>query len=45
MKFEEAEAKRDMTYNEFMLKYIDHIEGKASADERNARPITADNDD
>ncbi len=30
--FNEAEAKRDMTYQEFIMKYIDHIEGKVDAD-------------
>ena len=44
--FEEAEAKRDMTYDEFLGKYIDHIEGKVSADERQAnRPLTAEGEE
>ena len=30
--FNDAEAKRDMTYQEFIMKYIDHIEGKVDAD-------------
>eukprot|EP00347_Sterkiella_histriomuscorum_P001454 403371978 len=41
--FEEEEAKRDMTYEEFLGKYIDHIEGKVDADARSGnRPLTAD---
>ena len=41
--FNDAEAKRDMTYQEFIMKYIDHIEGKVDADQRmGTRPITAD---
>ena len=41
--FEEAESKRDMTYDEFLQKYLDHIEGRVDADQRQAnRPITAD---
>ena len=41
--FEEEEAKRDMTYEEFLGKYIDHIEGKVDADARTGnRPLTAD---
>jgi hypothetical protein len=32
-----------MTYDEFMDKYLDHIEGRVDANERNAnRPITAE---
>jgi hypothetical protein len=30
--FEEAEAKRDMTYDEFLSRYLDHIEGRVDAD-------------
>ena len=41
--FEEAEAKRDVSYDEFLLKYIDHIEGRVTNEERN-RPHTADDD-
>jgi hypothetical protein len=41
--FEEAEASRDMTYDEFLNKYLDHIEGRVDADQRNAnRPFTAE---
>lgn len=43
--FEESEAKRDMTYEEFLGKYLDHIEGRVTADERNVRPLTAEGDD
>jgi hypothetical protein len=32
--FEEAEAKRDMTFDEFLGKYLDHIEGRVSAEDR-----------
>lgn len=40
---DEKEAKRDMTYEEFLGKYIDHIEGKVDADARlGNRPLTAD---
>jgi len=40
---EEKEAKRDMTFNEFLDKYLDHIEGKIDADARlGNRPMTAD---
>ena len=43
--FEEAEAKRDMTYDEFLGRYSEMIEGKVqSRDERalssNSRPVT-----
>lgn len=44
--FEEYEAKRDMTYDEFLGKYLDHIEGKIANEERmNTRPITAEGDE
>lgn len=40
---EEKEAKRDLTYEEFLGKYLDHIEGRVSSDERFInRPGTAD---
>ena len=43
---EEKEAKRDMTYEEFLGKYLDHIEGKVDADARlGNRPMTADDND
>jgi len=38
---DEAEAKRDMTYEEFLQKYAEHIEGKVDADDR-GRPFTAE---
>ena len=32
-----------MTYDEFLDKYLDHIEGRVDVEERNAnRPITAE---
>lgn len=35
-----------MTYDEFLLKYMDHIEGKVDADARlGNRPLTADDND
>jgi hypothetical protein len=40
--FEEVEAKRDMTYAEFMTQYLDHIEGKVDPDLRQDRPTTAE---
>ncbi len=41
--FEETEANRDMTYDEFLAKYLDHIEGRVDADNRQTnRPVTAD---
>ena len=44
--FEEAEAKRDMTYDEFLGRYLDHIEGKITTDDRvGNRPQTADGDE
>ena len=40
---EDLEANRDMTYEEFLEKYLDHIEGRVDPDEvANQRPITAD---
>jgi len=40
--YEEAEAAKDMTYDQFLARYLDHIEGRAEADPRNVRPVTAD---
>ena len=41
--FEEAEAKRDMTYDEFLSRYLDHIDGRVDAGQRDLnRPITAE---
>lgn len=41
--FEESESKRDMTYEEFLGKYQDHIEGRGEPDERQIhRPVTAE---
>jgi hypothetical protein len=41
--FEEAEAKRDMTFDEFIGKYLDHIDGRIDAGQRDKdRPITAE---
>ena len=37
---DEIKAKSDMTYDEFLIKYLDHIEGRAENEER--RPITAE---
>lgn len=34
-----------MTYEEFLGKYLDHIEGKVASDDRNVRPLTAEGDD
>lgn len=34
-----------MTYDQFIGKYLDHIEGRVSADDRNTRPLTAEGDD
>ena len=31
----ESEAKRDMRYDEFLTKYLDHIEGRAEPEDRN----------
>ena len=40
---DEKEAARDMTYEEFLTKYMDHIENKVDADQRHGnRPLTAD---
>lgn len=40
---EEKEAKRDMTYDEFISQYLDHIEGRVDADARlGNRPQTAE---
>ncbi|CDW89049.1 UNKNOWN [Stylonychia lemnae] len=40
---EQKEASRDMDYEEFLAKYIDHIEGRVDADQRfGNRPVTAD---
>lgn len=39
---DEEEAKRDMTYQEFLAKYQDHIEGKAEFEGDRNRPITAE---
>lgn len=36
--FEEAEAKRDMTYEEYLSKYQDMIEGKVQANWSNQNP-------
>ncbi len=30
--FDEYEASRDMLYDEFLVKYIDHIEGRVDAE-------------
>lgn len=30
--FEKAEAERDMTYDEFLTKYLDHIESRVDVD-------------
>ena len=41
--FEESEAKRDMTYDEFITRYLDHIDGRVDAGQRDVnRPITAE---
>jgi hypothetical protein len=40
--FQEMETKRDMTYDEFMTQYLDHIEGKVDPDLRQDRPTTAE---
>lgn len=41
--FEESEDRRDMTYEEFLGKYLDHIEGRADTDQtRLNRPQTAE---
>ena len=43
---DEREGKRDMSYEEFVSKYQDHIEGKASSEDRFAnRPGTAEGAD
>jgi len=35
-----------MTYDEFILKYLDHIEGKVDAEQRvGTRPLTADDNE
>jgi hypothetical protein len=35
-----------MTYEEFLGKYLDHIEGKVTADDRQAtRPLTAEGEE
>lgn len=31
-----------MTYDEFLNKYVDHIEGRIDIDERQFRPVTAE---
>ena len=31
-----------MTYDEYLLKYLDHIEGKAEFDIERNRPVTAE---
>ena len=40
---EDLEANRDMSYEEFLEKYLDHIEGRVDPEEvANQRPITAE---
>lgn len=38
--FEEAEAKRDMTYEEYISKYGDMIEGKVNNNNTQERPVS-----
>lgn len=38
---DDAKAAKDMTYEEFLDKYSDHIEGRVDADDR-GRPFTAE---
>ena len=39
---DQVEAQRDMTYDEYMFKYLDHIEGRADYDAERNRPVTAE---